>query len=172
MLVTWSRCFHNEWGCLRTYLRLPYVRLWDSPAVAAVFPSGSFCYLYCFVEEAHGRALAHRLDLQCFFTTKSPPVKSCSGLAAARACVAFTCTQTSESIEDILLQYCYRLCSNKFVEGSWVFMFSVPTCGGQPNRISNGIKFSFDHFLIVMYISTIGNAFVYVSPVCSQHFAN
>ncbi len=55
---------------------------------------------------------------------------------------------------------------------AFVYPPSMPMNGGLPNKISNGLRFGFTLFLILMYISTIGRALSQVRPVSSQHFAN
>ncbi len=56
---------------------------------------------------------------------------------------------------------------------AFVYPPLCPWTGGLPNKISNGLRFVFTlFFLILMYISTIGRALSQVRPVSSQHFAN
>jgi len=74
--------------------------------------------------------------------------------------------------ENKFLQYCSMLSPHRPVEGSGLVTGFTPRDGGLPKRISKGLMFTVDLFLILICIRTIGRAFVHGSPVSSQHLAN
>ena len=118
-----------------------------------------------------------RLECQCFLlrsfiTTQSPGWKSWSDMEAGGGRADFTCWEIWERVEDKFLQYCNIPSSHRPVEGSGLDAGSTPKDGGLPKRISKGLMFALDLFLILMCVRTIGRAFVLGSPVSSQHFAN
>ena len=74
--------------------------------------------------------------------------------------------------EDKLAQYDNMESSHRVVDGRGPLGASIPMCGGAAKRISKGLRLFRVRFRILMYISTIGRAFVQGSFVSAQHFAS